>query len=235
MKLTEHQINELYIFTRKHYVYHYDVQTELVDHLANDIERIWIASPKISFEEARDTSFKKFGVFGFMDVITAKQKQMNKRYWKIIWRFVKEWFTLPKLLITVSIFVSVYILLQFPISSYFILGALSIGVIAEIVMLFKVRKQRKVKEENNEKIFLLEDMIGSTKNGYTGLVFINLFNIVSTSRLDFSDSGFFWQLVFSGAITLLIILFNVVNYVLPQKAQELLEETHPEYKLVKKM
>jgi hypothetical protein len=235
MKLTEHQINELYIFTRKHYVYHYDVQTELVDHLANDIERIWIASPKISFEEARDTSFKKFGVFGFMDVITAKQKQMNKRYWKIIWRFVKEWFTPPKLLITVSIFISVYILLQFPISSYFILGALSIGVIAEIVMLFKVRKQRKFKEENKEKIFLLEDMIGSTKNGYTGLVFINLFNIVSTSRLDFSDSGLFWQLVFSGAITLLIILFNVVNNVLPQKAQELLEENHPEYTLVKKM
>jgi len=235
MKLTEHQINELYIFTRKHYVYHYDVQTELVDHLANDIERIWIASPKISFEEARDTSFKKFGVFGFMDVITAKQKQMNKRYWKIIWRFVKEWFTPPKLLITVSIFISVYILLQFPISSYFILGALSIGVIAEIVMLFKVRKKRKFKEENKEKIFLLEDMIGSTKNGYTGLVFINLFNIVSTSRLDFSDSGLFWQLLFSGAITLLIILFNVVNYVLPQKAQELLEENHPEYTLVKKM
>ena len=235
MKLTEHHINELYLFTWKHYVYHYDVQTELVDHLANDIERIWIASPKISFEEARDTSFKKFGVFGFMDVITAKQKQMNKRYWKIIWRFVKEWFTPPKLLITVSIFISVYILLQFPISSYFILGALSIGVIAEIVMLFKVRKQRKFKEENNEKIFLLEDMIGSTKNGYTGLVFINLFNIVSTSRLDFSDSGLFWQLLFSGAITLLIILFNVVNNVLPQKAQELLEENHPEYTLVKKM
>ena len=170
-----------------------------------------------------------------MDVITAKQKQMNKRYWKIIWRFVKEWFTLPKLLITITIFMSVYILLKFPISSYFILGALSIGVIAEIVMLFKVRKQRKVKEENNEKLFLLEDMIGSTKNGYTGLVFINLFNIVSTSRLDFSDSGFFWQLVFSGTITLLIILFNVVNYVLPEKAQELLEETHPEYKLVKKL
>jgi hypothetical protein len=78
-------------------------------------------------------------------------------------------------------------------------------------------------------------MIGSTKNGYTGLVFINLFNIVSTSRLDFSDSGLFWQLVFSGAITLLIILFNVVNNVLPQKAQELLEENHPEYTLVKKM
>ena len=41
MKLTENQIEALYKFTRQHFVYHYDVQTELVDHLANDIEQIW--------------------------------------------------------------------------------------------------------------------------------------------------------------------------------------------------
>lgn len=41
MKLTPEQIQELYKFTRQHYVEHYDVQTELVDHLANDIEQIW--------------------------------------------------------------------------------------------------------------------------------------------------------------------------------------------------
>ena len=45
MELTENQIDELYKFTRKHYVYHYDVQTELVDHLANDIENIWEETP----------------------------------------------------------------------------------------------------------------------------------------------------------------------------------------------
>ncbi len=84
MKLTENQIEELYKFTRKHYVDHYDVQTELVDHLANDIEEIWEENPNLSFEQARDKSFKKFGIFGFMDVVEAKQKQMNKRYWTII-------------------------------------------------------------------------------------------------------------------------------------------------------
>ena len=43
MKLTKEQIQQLYKFTRQHYVEYYDVQTELVDHLANDIEQIWIA------------------------------------------------------------------------------------------------------------------------------------------------------------------------------------------------
>ena len=64
MKLTEHQINELYIFTRKHYVYHYDVQTELVDHLANDIERIWIASPKISLKKLEIHRLRNLGFLG---------------------------------------------------------------------------------------------------------------------------------------------------------------------------
>ena len=52
MKLTEPQIQELYAFTRQHFVEHYDLQTELVDHLANDIEQQWQVQPKLTFEDA---------------------------------------------------------------------------------------------------------------------------------------------------------------------------------------
>lgn len=38
MKLSTEQIDYLYQFTRNHYVEYYDLQTELVDHLANAIE-----------------------------------------------------------------------------------------------------------------------------------------------------------------------------------------------------
>ncbi|MDO5969467.1 hypothetical protein Q4Q35_06575 [Flavivirga aquimarina] len=40
-RLTELQINKLYAFTKKRYVEWYDVQIELVDHLANGIESQW--------------------------------------------------------------------------------------------------------------------------------------------------------------------------------------------------
>ena len=112
MKLTTPQIEDLFKFTRKHFVYHYDVQSELVDHLANDIEEIWKERPQLSFEDARDTSFKKFGIFGFMDVIEAKQKQMNKRYRSILWRFFREWFTLPKVMTTLAVFLSLFMVLK---------------------------------------------------------------------------------------------------------------------------
>ena len=188
MKINELQIENLYKFTRQHYVYHYDVQTELVDHLANDIERIWKETPKVSFEEARDTSFKKFGVFGFMDVIEAKQKQMHKRYWKIILRFAKEWFTLPKILITLGLFFTIFALFQVPYFLYFILGTLALLAVFEMIVVYKIRKKQKIKERKHEKVFLLEAMIGTTKNGYTGFVFINLFNFFSNSSIK-SNAG----------------------------------------------
>ena len=108
MELTQTNIKELYKFTRKHFVYHYDVQTELVDHLANDIEEIWVTQQHLSFQEARDKSFKKFGIFGFMDVVEKKQSQMTKKYFKIILRFVKEWFRLPKIVLTLALILGFY-------------------------------------------------------------------------------------------------------------------------------
>lgn len=235
MKLTTKHIQQLYKFTRKHYVEHYDVQTELVDHLANDIEEFWQAQPDLSFIEARDKSFKKFGIFGFMDVIESKQKQMNKRYWKIIWRFAKEWFTIPKIIVTILCFLTVLAVIQIPSADYFILGGLLFAVTFEMIAIYKIKKKHKKKEKNKEKIFLLEAMIGTSRNGYSGLVFINLFNFVNLTRFELYTYSMFWQITISILVTALIILFVITNYVLPQKAEELLQETYPEYKLVKNL
>ncbi|WP_262494794.1 hypothetical protein [Balneicella halophila] len=37
--VSDKQLERLYEFTRQHYVEHYDLQSELVDHLANAIEK----------------------------------------------------------------------------------------------------------------------------------------------------------------------------------------------------
>ncbi|MBG7612013.1 hypothetical protein IU405_07105 [Polaribacter sp. BAL334] len=233
MKLTQTHIENLYEFTRKHFVYHYDVQTELVDHLANDIEEIWLENPHLSFEDARDKSFKKFGIFGFMDVIEAKQKQMNKRYWNIQLRFVKEWFTMPKLLTTILIFFGIYSLLQIKYSEFYIIGALLIAVLFEMMYLYKDRKAQKQKAEKKEKIFLLEEIIGQTKGGVVSIGFVNIFNSVRFTKIEFSSLESHWLILIAFCTTVLIILFYVTSYVIPSKSKELLQETYPEYKMVK--
>ena len=235
MELTEQNIQNLYKFTRQHYVYHYDVQTELVDHLANDIEQIWEESPNLSFEKARDTSFKKFGIFGFIDVIEAKQKQMSKKYWKIILRFAKEWFTMPKVVTTITVFLLFFFALQVPYSEYIFLTTIFFLITLEMIILFKARKKHKIKEKKKEKIFLLEAMIGDTRNVYTGFALMNMVNFINLTRFDFSNLNIYWITFISITLTLLCILFYVTNYVIPQKAEELLEETYPEYKFAKSL
>ena len=233
MKLTNSQIDQLYKFTRKHYVYFYDVQTELVDHLANDIEEIWIENPKLSFEQARDSSFKKFGIFGFMNVIESRQKAMNKRYAKILWRFFKEWFTFPKLITTQVIFLSMFFLLKMPYSKYIILASLLILVTYDLIKQTKAKRKHKNKEQQKEKIFLLESMIGDTRQGFSGLAFINIFNVVNLTKIPFNTLENHWLLLISFSITCVLLLFYVTGFMMPEKAEELLEETYPEYKLSK--
>lgn len=112
MKLTPEQIERLYQFTRQHYVEWYDLQTELVDHMANAIEAQWQEHPKLSFEEALQKEFKKFGVFGFMDVVEKRQAALNKKYNGIIWKHFKAFFTIPKIILTATLVAVTFALLN---------------------------------------------------------------------------------------------------------------------------
>src|SRR6478735_7325504 len=113
MKLTPEQIDQLYLFTRQHYVEYYDLQTELVDHLANAIEEQWLENPKISFEDALQSEFKKFGVFGFTELIKERHWVLIKRYNKLKWVHFKEFFEVPKIIITAGAIFLVYQILKF--------------------------------------------------------------------------------------------------------------------------
>ena len=233
MKLTESHIQRLYKFTREHFVYHYDVQTELVDHLANDIEQIWVAQPHLKFEKARDISFKKFGVFGFMDVVEKKQKAMNKHYRKILWRFTKEWFTMPKIITTGLIFMLFFIVLQLK-HSFLILGTSFFILAGYDVFLFvkeKIKNKRKEKKQS-EKKWLLKEMIGESRRGFSVISFINIFNIINILDLDFYTLPLFVIAILAFAATFTCIIYHVSWAVLPSKAEELLIENYPEYKMV---
>ena len=232
MRITDKHIQELYKFTRQHFVIHYDVQTELVDHLANDIEQIWKEKPQLTFQEARSISFKKFGVFGFMDVVEQKQKAMNKRYWKILLRFVKKWFSLPKVIVTGIIFMLFLTILQSIYAEEILLICFLSLVTVDLYYFFKSKRKRKINKVKNEKIFLLESMIGETRNGFSVLVFVNVFNMINLSDSSFSTMSIYLLLLIAVFATLMCIVFYITAFVMPSKAEELLTETYPEYKML---
>jgi uncharacterized membrane protein len=231
-KLTKDQIQNLYKFTRQHFVEHYDLQTELVDHLANDIEQIWDEKSTLSFEQAKTISFKKFGVFGFMDVVSERQKAMSKKYWKLIGVFIKQWFQLPKIILTALLFISFYTVCKTAFANYILLTVLIILCLYVFFKGIQLNKRLKRNFKQNDKKWLLEELIFRTGMGSFMVIPINFLNFINIFHKEINTFSNLAALIYATIFTFLIILFYIVLEVLPKKAKEILSENYSEYKLV---
>lgn len=230
MKLNSEQIDCLYQFTRQHYVEWYDLQTELVDHLANSIEMQWQENPNISFEDALQVEFKKFGVFGFMDVVEKRQLALNKRYNKIVWKHFKAFFTIPKVVTTLSaIGVFYYILINANQQAENIVVFLLIGAILFFwfVTVFKRLKYNKTTKVSGKKWLFREVIFGYSH--FAGLSYLPIQFLI---HIDFnSEIGTLKAVFFSVLIVSMYLLDYIILFEIPSKAEDYLKETYPEYAL----
>ena len=235
MKLTSAQINELYSLTRKHYVEHYDLQTELVDHLANGIEKQWQKTPELPFKNALQQEFEKFGVLGFEEIVRKRRRAMEWRYLKIVLRFYREYFKLPKIVLTAIIILVVYSLLWvFPAAHRYdtFVVVLLANTMLVLFIFFMNRSGNELECVKYGKKWMLKDEIynyGKYAN------FFNLFPIILNMpyfrKIIPVDNGYS-ILLFATLIVGLGLISFVTVFIIPKKADELLAETYPEYKMV---
>ncbi|WP_222167025.1 hypothetical protein [Edaphocola aurantiacus] len=111
--LTETELDYLYQFCRKHYIRYYDVQVELVDHLANATEALMLERPELSFTAAVDTVYAGFDKTGFRKIIAAKEEaleQQHKLYYRNTFR---SYFTTSRILMMLCAFALIWSLHRF--------------------------------------------------------------------------------------------------------------------------
>lgn len=104
MKLSKEQIEELYTFVRKKGIEYIDLQDEFVDHLANGIETQWEENSTLRFEDALQKEYKKFGIFGFDDVLVERTKMIEIKGCKLFFSDVLSYLKLPKIILSVFCF-----------------------------------------------------------------------------------------------------------------------------------
>ena len=229
LKVNQEQIDRLYRFTREHFVEHYDLQTELVDHLSNAIEQQWKENPKLSFEDALQKEFKKFGVFGFMDVVEQRQKALTKRYYGFVWRHFIEFFKLPKIIITISLIGILFELLTIISFKKNFVMVLVFGFLTYFLFWqVKMYRNRKKQKLLNKKRWILEELIFQCGTGSAFPVMLQV--LVHSLRADYNgveNLGF--QLFFSIFYVVTVIIFYILVIIIPSKAEEYLNQTYPEY------
>ena len=108
MTLSPEQIQQLFLFTEKKFVRWYDLQVELVDHLANKIEAEMEANASLSFERALGNVYAGFGIFGFAEIVREREKALTTANNKLLWNAVKTEFSWPNLVRSVGILLIIY-------------------------------------------------------------------------------------------------------------------------------
>jgi hypothetical protein len=232
MKLSKEQIDQLFTFTRQHYVEWYDLQSELVDHLANAIETEWQENPKLSFEEVLSKEFKKFGVFGFMDVVEKRQVVLGKKYNGLVWYHFKDFFGVPKIVLTIAMTLVLFSILKISQYSEWIVMGLYIALIVfTFYEIFKNNKFRKEKKKTKQKRWLFEEII----NQYGGFAGAIIFPLHLFSRMFYHSEKYngsdYWTLGLSFFFVLLVLMIFIIFKIIPSKAEQYLLATYPEYKL----
>lgn len=99
-QLTSAQIDALYAFVDSKNVKFYDLQIELVDHLASRIEQKWMEKPTLSFEEALASVYAEFGMFGFNEFVQRAHFAARAKHQKIWWKYFKQFWQLPQIIAT---------------------------------------------------------------------------------------------------------------------------------------
>jgi amino acid transporter len=199
----------------------------LVDHLANAIESQLEENPKLTFDEALNAEFKKFGVFGFMGVVEEKQKFLGKKYNRLIWKYYKEFFRLPKIILTITLIYGVYILVSFFESPESVFkGMYFLMLIVSFFFFLKVNKELKNKQKQTRKKWLFEDYeTGSTTIPLTILGFNS--SIFFTNKIDFWTNEY--SIIVSAGLVLIALYIFIQLKIIPKKVGEELAKNYPEY------
>lgn len=226
-KVTEQEVKKLYRFTRQHFVEHFDIQTELVDHLASSIESMWEENQNIKFEDALSITFKKFGIFGFSDIVEKKANALSKRYTKKILTRTLELLKWPKIISSLALaIVLYYIVVLFDYSKFSLAAIFIIGAIIGYFKLYSFQKKWKVKTKG-VKLLSIESSIRSPGMVIYLVYFLMIQPLIIGREHYFGPNS--WVLM---AYVFGLSLFTLVTFESIYSLKEDIEKSYSKYLMI---
>jgi len=229
--ITTEETKKLFEFCRNHYVNHYDVQIELVDHLASAIEEKWESNPELSFNDALKNTFKKFGIYGFSKIKKQKRIELKRKYNRLLWSFFTEFYRWPRLVMTIVFTFGLFILFQLVENSLIIFYAYLSSLII-FVFIYFLKWDRRFKIKTRKKFLLIDYLRGVLSTLL--ILIIQIPNLIFQLILNVESSAVKIEnsMILLG-ISLLMVACGILIYgqmiFIPQKIKQHFFETFPEF------
>jgi hypothetical protein len=207
-KLTPKQIDELFSFCRKCNVKEYEIQAELVDHLASSIEIQLKQNASLSFSETLYNAYNDFGTNGFNDIVKTKRRMFRHQYNLLFLRYLATFFKLPRIILTTALTLLLYSVFSYFDENQSILK--SIGAIAIFLNFVYMAIIHPPYQLKGEKSFFINYYFNRLRIG-TGLILSGLFLASMHSTEYFPVQKTEWRDLL---ISFLIVFIFIITYAL---------------------
>jgi hypothetical protein len=219
--LTKEQIDSLYDFCKAKGAKYYDVQVELVDHLANGIEKEQAEHPDWSFQKALDVVFVSFGYPDFKPLVREKQKATRVYCQRLWWSLFKEQLRWPAIWAVWGLSLFIYYMmakrdLDFSFHLYTTSGLVVLFVI------FAGNYRMKGLEKRRGKRFLLTNL--------SELASLLAYYNVAFSYLNVGKSGHVtgWNILLFGTLNFAYFLVCLAYYRTVKRIEKQVKRDYPE-------
>jgi hypothetical protein len=228
--ITPEETEKLFNLCEKYGVFFYDVQIELVDHLASLIEEQWKNYPEISFQQGLKSAVLSFGKSNFTKVARQKEKEVNRKYNLLQWKYFIEFYKWPKLLISIVSTLGLLLLFQITNHTKTILLIYS-GLILASFAFYLIGIFPKFRIANKTgKLFLL--VAKQSQNMYL-IVFLLQIPILTNNIFKWLDIEYINNIFVLAGISFLMVFLTILLYAntffLSKKISEHFKEQFPEY------
>ena len=227
-QLPQDEIQKLFAFVESKNMTYKDVQYEIVDHLASAMEVMKEENPEWPYSLCLQEVYNKFPITGFALLQMEKEEALNKYWKKKLWPYVMEFFKLPKIILTIGVFIILQQLFNMiePITltswklwispSYFIYF-IPLLLILPVILYYRKHKFGSFKNKlvNQQEELLYIKAFNQSANYVSGFLFIAplyVNNVMIThydsNQLTFSGYHSYLLAWFVVSISILIYLFN---------------------------
>ena len=211
MKLNDEQITYIENYIQQNDINYYEIYMEILDHMILSVEDLLEKNPTKNFEEAvLIAKVEGFGrKKGFRGLLREKLKLAQKKARKDNLKSIKEFFTFPKLVLTLSVFVCYYWFLNFfkePQQANIV--AISIVALFGIFQPLYYKKYTKI----NKMIILKTQLLGVNSSLIFALTQLSTSFIIYTNNfIDFSHflAKVMMSIVFTFVLISLLVFIEV--------------------------
>lgn len=228
--VTTEETKKLFEFCREHFVSHYDLQVELVDHMASSIEEQWEGQPDLSFDKALGITFKKFGVYGFCRIKNKKQRELRRRYRRLLFAMLKNFYSWPKIIFTLLLTIVLFTVFRMLPNDYWVFGIIILVWVVMALFSGKIAKKHQV-TLTEKKRFMLLDYMKQRRFWFFIIMYLPsvFINYLGRSMGWFIDMGTLFSIAVAFALVWFTFLLYLDIFILPQKIKEHFKEQFPEF------